>query len=189
VTYPNRATFAVTAALSSGANAQIILERSTDGGISWTNVVSGTTDSGGHASLASAPSGASRYRVVMVPAAGAPVEVSAPVLVTTIQRLSLSGSVPSGRTVSRGKVLAFTATVGPTGAGVARPKVRFEIYQRVGSRWVLSLGWTVSANSAGQWTTRVNFAYAGSWTVRARALATTTCATSAWSTSLKYTVR
>jgi len=189
VTYPNRATFAVTAALSSGANAQIILERSTDGGISWTNVVSGTTDSGGHASLASAPSGASRYRVVMVPAAGAPVEVSAPVLVTTIQRLSLAGSVPSGRTVSRGKVLAFTATVGPTDAGVARPKVRFEIYQRVGSRWVLSLGWTVSANSAGQWTTRVNFAYAGSWTVRARALATTTCATSAWSTSLKYTVR
>ncbi len=189
VIYPNRATFAVTGALPSGAVAQVILERSTDGGITWSTVASGTTDASGRASLASVPPRTSRYRVILVPAAGAPVEVGAPMVVTLVQKLSLSGSVPSGRTLSRGKVLTFTATVGPTGAGVTNPKVRFEIYQRVGSRWVLSLGWTVSANASGRYATRVNFAHAGSWTVRARALATTTSATSAWSSSLKYTVR
>ena len=78
----------------------------------------------------------SRYRVILVPVAGAPVEVSAPILVTLVQRVSISGSVPSGRTFALGRVLTLKAMVGPSGTSVARPKVRFEVYELVGSRWV-----------------------------------------------------
>ena len=53
----------------------------------------------------------------------------------------------------------------------------------------LSLGWTISADANGLWVTGVKFGGAGLWWVRARALATTTSAASAWSNSLKYTVR
>ena len=188
-TYPNQATFVATAVRPDGAASPIVLERSTDGGISWSTVASGTTDAAGHASLATVPRQTARYRVVLGPAAGSPVEVSPAVVVTSVQRLSLSSSVPGGRTLVRGKVVNFKATVEPTGADVPRSKLRFEAYYRVGSRWVLSLAWTAAVDAAGQVISPVKLANAGYWWVRARALPTATCAPSSWATGFKYTVR
>jgi hypothetical protein len=110
-------------------------------------------------------------------------------VVTLVQKLSLAASVPTGRTLARGVVVTLTGTVLPVSGGAALPRVRFEVYVRVGSTWVLNNHWNVAVDSGGHARLTLTIASAGSWWIRATALSTSTAAASGWSNSFKYTFR
>jgi alpha-tubulin suppressor-like RCC1 family protein len=101
------------------------------------------------------------------------------------QTLTLSASRPPG-TLARGTPVAFTAVVRPIAAGTPAV-VRFEIYQQRGGSWALVSAQNVTGSPNAQlaWT----FTAAGSWYVRARALANGIYAASPWSPALRYSIR
>jgi hypothetical protein len=91
-------------------------------------------------------------------------------------------------TIARGKVVTFSATVKPVQPAGSHATVRFELYRKVSGLWKLAVGRSVIASATGTATLRWTFSTAGSWYLRARALANPTFAASAWSSRISYTV-
>ena len=90
------------------------------------------------------------------------------------------------RRVSSGTAVTFTATVRPARPDVPRTTVRFELYRRTGSRWMLSRSVTVGIDGAGVASTTFTFG-AGRWYVRAQAQPTQVNANSLWTPNQLYT--
>lgn len=104
------------------------------------------------------------------------------------QAMTLRPSIPAG-SISRGTTLTLRATVRPLSVAGSRATVRFEIYRKVGGVWRLASGSDVRAGATGQATLRWTFSTAGSWYVRAKALAYATYAASTWSPPVRYVLR
>ncbi len=90
------------------------------------------------------------------------------------------------RRVAAGTSVTFNATVRPAGPALPTASVRFELYRRSGSRWILSQSVAVAADPAGVASTTFTFAR-GSWYVRAQAQPTRVNANSLWTPSQHYT--
>jgi hypothetical protein len=90
------------------------------------------------------------------------------------------------RHVATGTAVTFTATVRPAGPALPTASVRFELYRRSGSRWVLSRSVAVAVDLSGVASTTFTFAR-GSWYVRAQAQPTRVNANSLWTPSQYYT--
>ncbi|MCU0504504.1 MAG: hypothetical protein MUE82_01820, partial [Chloroflexi bacterium] len=71
------------------------------------------------------------------------------------------------RRVSAGTAVTFTATIRPAGPALPIASVRFELYRRTGSHWVLSRSVAVAVDISGVAATTFTFAR-GSWYVRAQ---------------------
>lgn len=104
------------------------------------------------------------------------------------QTIALKASKPAG-TIARGTIVTFTATALPLAPSGSRAKVRFEVFRRVSGVWKLSTRRDVVAATTGKAALRWTFSTAGSWYVRARALALPTYTASGWSALVKYTVK
>lgn len=104
------------------------------------------------------------------------------------QTVAVRPSKPAG-TIARGTIVTFTATALPLAPSGSRAKVRFEVFRRVSGVWKLSTRRDVAAATTGKATLRWTFSTAGSWYVRARALAIPTYTASGWSALVKYTVK
>jgi hypothetical protein len=90
------------------------------------------------------------------------------------------------RRVAAGTSVTFTATVRPAGPALPTASVRFELYRRSGSRWILSRSVAVAVDLAGVASTTFTFAR-GTWYVRAQAQPTRVNANSLWTPSQSYT--
>jgi hypothetical protein len=90
------------------------------------------------------------------------------------------------RRVAAGTAVTFTATVRPVRPELAKASVRFELYRRSGSGWVLARSVTVVIDDAGVASTTFTFAR-GSWYVRAQTQPTQVNANSFWTPSQYYT--
>jgi hypothetical protein len=92
------------------------------------------------------------------------------------------------RRVAAGTSVTFTATVRPVRPELAKANVRFELYRRSGSAWVLARSATVVIDDAGVASYPFTFAY-GRWYVRAQAQPTQVNANSFWTPSQSYSAR
>jgi hypothetical protein len=105
------------------------------------------------------------------------------------QTIVLRPSKPAGA-IAQGAVATFTAITRPLRAkGSPAAAVRFEVYRQVNGAWRLVSGRNVATDATGRATLLWTFSLAGQWYVRARALADATYGASAWSPSIRYTVR
>jgi hypothetical protein len=90
------------------------------------------------------------------------------------------------RRVAAGTSVTFTATARPVRPELAKANVRFELYRRSGSSWVLARSVTVVIDDAGIASTTFTFG-SGRWYVRAQAQPTQVNANSFWTPSQYYT--
>ncbi len=89
------------------------------------------------------------------------------------------------RRVAPGTSVTFTATVRPVRPELAKASVRFELYRRSGSSWVLARSTTIVIDDAG--VARSTFTFgSGRWYVRAQAQPTQVNANSFWTPSQSY---
>jgi hypothetical protein len=114
--------------------------------------------------------------------------VSNVVRVTVRQTIALRPQNSSTQTISRGRVITFTATVRPARPELQPAVVRFELYRRSGSSWVLSqtINRTIDSNGVASWSWTASSA--GSFYVRAQAQPTPVNANSFWSPNQFYNV-
>ena len=89
------------------------------------------------------------------------------------------------RRVAAGTSVTFNATVRPVRPELAKANVRFELYRRSGSGWVLARSVTVVIDDAGIASTTFTFG-SGRWYVRAQAQPTQVNANSFWTPSQYY---
>jgi hypothetical protein len=114
--------------------------------------------------------------------------VSNIVRITVRQTIALRSSVPTGRTISRGTSVTFTATVRPARPELQRAVVVFELSRRSGSSWVVDRTTRVTIDSNGVASWRWSASSSGSFRVRAQAQPTPVNSNSFWSPFFTYTV-
>jgi hypothetical protein len=114
--------------------------------------------------------------------------VSNIVRITVRQTIALRSSVPTGRTISRGSSVTFTATVRPARPELQRAVVVFELSRRSGSSWVVDRTTRVTIDSNGVASWRWSASSSGSFRVRAQAQPTPVNSNSFWSPFFTYTV-
>jgi len=120
------------------------------------------------------------YRAITDPSASDTVRV-------TVRQTIVIRPVHTGtRRVAAGTSVTFNATVRPVRPELAKANVRFELYRRSGSGWVLSRSVTVVIDDAGVASSTFTFG-AGRWYVRAQAQPTQVNANSFWTPSQSYT--
>ena len=163
-------------------------QRSADG-VHWTVIGASTTDADGLGRLPSRPASTLWYRAFFAGTPDLPAATSYPVRVTVVQKLVLSASVAPPRTIAVGRIVTFTSTVRPLLSGSPRPVVTFVVYRQVGSAWVLVRRVGVVVDASGRASFSWRFARAGSWYVRAMAVATASNAASSWSPLARYVAR
>jgi len=114
--------------------------------------------------------------------------VSNIVRITVRQTISVRSSVPSGRTISRGTSVTFTATARPARPELQRAVVAFELSRRSGSSWVVdrTTRVTIDANGVANWVWSATSS--GSFRVRAQVQPTPVNSNSFWSPFSTYTV-
>jgi len=114
--------------------------------------------------------------------------VSNIVRITVRQTIAVRPQNTSTQTISRGRVITFTATVRPARPELQKAVVRFELYRRSGSSWVLSqtTNRTIDSNGVASWSWTASSA--GSFYVRAQAQPTPVNSNSFWSPSQFYNV-
>ncbi len=168
------------------ANAPAVLEWSRDGR-TWATVADVALDGSGAARPTAAPTVHGRYRARVSLADGS-VAVSASVSVRVNAAATLASSVPSGRTITRRTRIALTETIRPFGAGVARGRARFDLYQLVGSTWVRRRTIYAAASTTTGRARVTTTLPAGRWWIRSRAEYTTTNGSSAWTSGVRYRV-
>jgi len=188
LTYPAGATFVATFALPAGAGRSVGLQRSVDGGTTWTTLTTGVTDPSGRAAFSAAPRTTARYRAFFAGTPDATIEVSPSLAVPVSARLTLAASIPSGRTLARGTKVTLTATARPVGNDVARGRVRFDLYQRIGTSWRRNRTFYVAVDTNGRARAILGLIYPGSWWVRGRIEPTSTNSASAWVAGYRYLV-
>jgi hypothetical protein len=108
--------------------------------------------------------------------------------ITVRQTISLKASVASGKTISHGSTVTFTATVRPARPELQKAVVAFELFRKSGSSWVLDKTTKVTINGDGVATWTWSATASGSYHVRAQAQPTPVNANSFWSPNLSYTV-
>jgi hypothetical protein len=108
--------------------------------------------------------------------------------VTVRQTISVRPQNTSTQTISRGRVITFTATVRPARPELQKAVVAFQLWRRSGSSWVLAqtTNRTIDSNGVASWSWTASSA--GSFYVRAQAQPTPVNANSFWSPSQFYNV-
>ena len=108
--------------------------------------------------------------------------------VTVRQTIAIRPQNASTQTISRGRVITFTATVRPARPELQRAVVAFQLWRRSGSSWVLSqtINRTIDSNGVASWSWTASSA--GSFYVRAQAQPTPVNANSFWSPNQFYNV-
>lgn len=154
-----------------GAGRLVAIQRSIDGQ-GWTQIGSVTTDSSGHASLASRPRTTGLYRAAYAGTASDPGGVSDASDVVVRLYAAQTPAHATSTVVARGTTVTFSTTVRPVGSDVATPRVSFLVYRRVGSAWHLTATRTVTPNSSGIARLAWRFAATGEFYVRSKALGT-----------------
>lgn len=105
----------------------------------------------------------------------------------TVRQTTVIRPVHTGtRRVAAGTSVTFTATARPVRPELAKANVRFELYRRSGSSWVLARSTTIVIDDAGIASTTFTFG-SGRWYVRAQAQPTQVNANSFWTPSQYYT--
>ncbi len=171
------------------ARRTVHVQRSLDGA-GWTSVVDLATDAMGVADFLHRPTVNTSYRAVFDGTADL-AAVTSPVVKVPVPRAALLRPDNHGtlRRVSRGTAVTFAVSVRPTQPPAARGRVEYRLLQLVGHAWVLKRSWTVAPDAAGWARSRLTFSSRGTFSVRARALATATNTGSAWSPGQRYDVR
>lgn len=171
------------------ARRTVHLQRSLDG-VGWTSVVDLATDAMGRADVLDRPTVNASYRAVFDGAADLS-PVTSPAVNVSVARVALLRPDNRGtlRRVSRGTAVTFAVSVRPIQPPAARGRVEYRLMQLVGHAWVLMRSWTVAPDAAGWARSRLTFSSRGTFSVRARALATATNTGSAWSPGQRYEVR
>ena len=119
------------------------------------------------------------YRAITDPSTSDTVRV-------TVRQTIVIRPVHTGtRRVAAGTSVTFNATVRPVRPELAKANVRFELYRRSGSGWVLARSVTVVIDDAGIASTTFTFG-SGRWYVRAQAQPTQVNANSFWTPSQYY---
>ena len=160
-------------------------------GRDWTPVGSAVTEDGETAELTLAPTGTRRYRAVALGTAVASGSVSVVVHQRLVVRASIAGAAEGrpARVIGAGTLVVFDGVVRPARFDQPRAKVEYTVYQRVGTSWTLERRVEVTADGAGDTRFPHHFDVPGEWYVRARAMATSAAAASAWSQTFRYDVR
>jgi hypothetical protein len=171
------------------ARRDVHLQRSLDG-IAWTSVVDLETDPFGTADVLDRPTVNCSYRAVFDGAADLSPATS-PVVKVSVPRVAILRPDNHGtlRRVLRGTAVTFAVSVRPIRPPALPGRVEYRLLQLVGHAWVLKRSWTVAPDAAGWARSRVTFSSRGTWSVRARALATATNTSSTWSPGQRYDVR
>jgi GH25 family lysozyme M1 (1,4-beta-N-acetylmuramidase) len=171
-----------------GASRPVALQVASDA-VTWQTIATTTTDANGNASFSSRPANNLHYRAVFEGAPDlAPVTSNTARIVVRQTVLLRPTSHGATKIVSRGRRVTFTTTVRPR-PDLARSKVSFTIYRRVGGHWELFKKRDVYADAAGIASYTWAFTLRGDWYVRSYANATSVNAVSAWSQVERYRVR
>jgi len=114
--------------------------------------------------------------------------VSNVVRVTVRQTIVIRPQNSTTQTISRGRTITFTTTVRPARPELQPAVVRFELYRRSGSSWVLAqtVNRTIDANGVATWAWTAS--QSGRFYVRAQAQPTPVNANSFWSPNQFYNV-
>jgi hypothetical protein len=185
----------------SGANRLVAVQGSRDG-ITWTPIVSLTTNASGNASFTYKPVTNLYYRAVFAGATDLGALTSTPTRTVVRQLSSLRPTnLGSVRTVSRGATITFTDTVRPARPELVPATVRFVFYRRVSGAWQLYDQRDVLINPLpyivngainplyGKASTTWTFPLSGEWYVRCQARPTPYNANSVWGPVERYSVR
>ncbi len=184
ITWGQPVTF--TATLASPADSGIAtdgrtirFEASGDGVHNWQVISTATTNAAGGASLVYRPATNLFYRVTWDGAADLGLATSSTVRVTVRQTATIRPASTTVKHTTAGSRTTFTTTVRPARADVPPGNVTYQLYHRVGGRWVLSFARVVGSDSSGRATLTVTWPV-GSWYVRASANPTGVNANSVW---------
>jgi hypothetical protein len=174
---------------ANGANRSVQLQGTRDL-VTWTPIVTLTTDANGRASTFYTPVTNLYYRAVF---AGVP-ELSAAnsnQVRTVVRQLAVLRPTNNGsiRTISRGSSITFTTTVRPARPELAPARVSFFLYKRVSGVWTRVSTRNVFIDSAGRARTTFTFNSAGEYYVRSQANPTTYNANSVLTPLERYNVR
>ncbi len=105
----------------------------------------------------------------------------------TVRQTAVIRPVHTGTArVTAGTTITFNVTVRPARPELTPANVRFELYRRSGSSWVLSRSVTVAIDGAGVASSAFRFT-SGRWRVRAQAQPTQVNANSFWTPWQDYT--
>ena len=104
------------------------------------------------------------------------------------QTIAVRPSKAAG-TIARKTIVTFAATIKPLEPAGSHATARFEVYRKISGAWRLATRRDVVADASGKASLRWTFSTAGSWYVKARALAIPTYTASGWSALVKYTVK
>ncbi|HSW42161.1 MAG TPA: S8 family serine peptidase [Patescibacteria group bacterium] len=177
----------VTSSVPGAASLSVVVEWSDDLRV-WYDVEELLLDGTGAAVHSSDPIVHGRYRARAVLPDGS-VAVSAATLVRVNATATLASSIPSGRTISRTTRITLTQTIRPAGPDVARGRGRFDLFLRVGTRWVRQRTVYAHADPAtGRARVTVTLPRAGRWWIRSRAEPTATNGASARTSGVRYRV-
>jgi trimeric autotransporter adhesin len=185
----------------SGANRPVVIQGSRDG-ITWTPIVTVTTNVSGTSAYTYAPVTNLFYRAVFAGATdlGSLTSTTTRTVVRQVSYLRPM-NLCSTRIVSRGATIAFTDTVRPARPELIPATVRFVFYRRVSGVWQLYDQRDVQINPLpsivngainplyGKASTSWTFPLAGEWYVRSQARPTPYNANSVWGPVERYSVR
>ena len=185
----------------SGANRPVVIQGSRDG-ITWSPIVTVTTNASGSAAYPYAPVTNLFYRAVFAGATDLG-SITSTTTRTVVRQVSYLRPTNLGslRSVSRGTTITFTDTVRPARPELIPATVRFVFYRRVSGVWQLYDQRDVQINPLpyfvngavnplyGKAGTAWTFPLAGEWYVRSQARPTPYNANSVWGPVERYSVR
>ncbi|MEI7742627.1 MAG: hypothetical protein WCK58_02625 [Chloroflexota bacterium] len=163
-----RATFA-----KLGAARPVAFQVASDTG-AWVSMATVTSNSDGVATYALAPSMNHRYRAVFLGEVTLGPGASPEVTVYVRQVVSMTpATTTAGKSIPRGRTIAFVATVRPWTSGRPRPVITFSVARWTSSGWKVVKTASIRASLLAQATYRYTFTASGRYSVTARAESTT----------------